>query len=741
MNEKNTRKYIAVVIYILLTAALLIYFNKKRSEEYSYSYDFNRFSLDAGTRPEDGSYLSIDESSGFSNVFSASPGTQLRSGDYLLSIDYSSDSDNTVHYAANSNTEDYVTLPAGQDNITVPFSVWPSSDNFRIWLIYKGAGTLTINNISLSSSRPIYTDYEYFMLVTVLIALLLPVLITILKKHFKFGREQWIISGILSTVCILVSFPAFYDHIWMGTDTRPHLMRIDGVSTAITAHRIPTVIYSNYCNDYGELSCIYPDKFLYLPGLLRKFGVSLLASHGTMLIIINAAALLIMFFCTRLITGSAKASLISAVIYCFFPYRMYVMYGGGQAFGMGLSMLFFPVIFASMYDIFFLKGKRWYLLSIGVTGLLFSHILSLALGIIICTITALFCIIISIVKRHERNIREPLLSIIKAALLTAVLGLSTIVPFLYYYGSGLNTKSMKLDFFASFKPLISDLISGNGVYHLILLAVCILLVVIKKAGKHIYCRYLLIAGFVLYFMSTKLFPWGLIKKIGFIADKLGMFQFAERFMLAGTAAISLGIGMLISDMMQASKASSADAKDAPSSAFRINPAMTALMIFCVIAGVYTAYQQTSACDISVYDRATGDIYYKQIGYLPAGSKVEYYQSNVPNCYDWDSVNNIAYIKNGTSIHYEYTCLTDDNYMEFPLFYYKGYEAHDANGNPLPIMISDHNRITIGLVKSNEPQVIDIEFKMHPAFRVCALISLIGLLGLITFPFRPFRRRA
>ncbi len=729
---KNKKMLIAVVIYAVLILSLIAFFNKLRVKEYEYTYNFSDFSVDAGCIDEAGN-LFINEASAYSGVFSATRGTQLRSGDFTLTVRYHSAGTNVLHYAANSNCEKYIDLPENLSEITEHFSVWPASDNFRIWLIYKGSGDLSIESITLSSTKPLFIDYDYFMILTAVLGLLIPVIIGILVRKRVFGCEQWIAAGVMAVLSVVVSFPVFYDHIWMGVDTRPHLMRIDGVATAITARRFPTIIYDNYCNNYGEISCIYPDKFLYLPGLLRKCGVSLIASQGTALYLINTAALVVMYLCARYFTHSVKASLFAAVLYCFVPYRIYVMYGGGQAFGMGIAMLFFAPLFTALYDVFLAEGKRWYLLSFAMAGFIWSHVLSMALAVIMCFITAAFCIIVLIVQgRIKENIKRLIVTLCKSVALFLIFGLSTLVPFVYYHSKGLNLSTMRLPFLSSLYPLYDDYLRENGQYHILLFLVCIFVFVIcirAKRKTDIYCRFLLAGGFILFVMSTKLFPWKLFyNSIPFVAAKLDMFQFAERFRLAGTAAMCLGFGILYKDVEAVLKR-------------KAHYAAVIIMLICVYIGCRTAYIQISLCDTCVFDRMTGDIYYKQIGYLPTGSEVSYYESNVPNCGDWDSVENISYIKNGTSIHYEYRCSSDGNYMEFPLFKYAGYHAYDAGGNELEIINSDHNRILINLVKGNDPQVIDIVFRVHPLFTVCAVISLLTVILSCFFIIRSMARES
>ncbi|MBR5407096.1 MAG: hypothetical protein IK111_05550 [Lachnospiraceae bacterium] len=718
--------YVCAFIYIIAFILLLIYFNRMRHTEYEYSYDFTDFSVDAGCIDEAGS-LFVDESSGFSGVFSATPGTQLLSGDYTLTVSYHSSGTNELHYAGNSNCDKYVSMPEGVSEITERFSLWPASDKFRIWLIYKGSGELRIDSIRISSDKPLLTDYEYFMFLTVLFGVLIPLVIAFFYKRLSFDREQWFAAGIMAVLSVVASFPIFYDYIWMGVDTRPHLMRVDGISTAISARRFPTIIYDNYCNDYGELSCIYPDKFLYLPALLRKFGVSLITSQGTMLFIINAAAILSMYFCAKYFTRSVRASLISAIVYCFVPYRIYVMYGGGQAFGMGISMLFFAPLFVGLYDVFFENGEKWYLIALSMAGFLCSHILSFVLAIVICFGTAVFCAVVILIKHSfKERILGIAVSLLKAVGLFLILGMSTIVPFVYYNNKGINLSKMSLDFLQCIHTLYEDFVCENGIYHILLFVICVIMLFCSRKGRtdderggyrYIYGRFLLAAGWLLFVLSTRLFPWKIIASFPRIYGLLNMFQFAERFRLAGMPALCLGGAMLYKSISGSAKKN-------------LTYITSAVLLVFIYLGLHTAYYQISYCDVCVFDRMTGDIYYRQLGYLPPGTEMDYYESSVPNCGDWDSVENISYIKNGTSIHYEYKCSSEGNYIEFPLFKYVGYHAYDAAGNELLIKMSDHNRILIDLTKSDEPQVIDVVFKMHPAFRICAVISLLGTLFLL-----------
>lgn len=732
MNKKRTVTCFAIIIYLFLLFLILFYFNGKRAEEYFYTYDLSGFNLDAGVITDDG-FIKIDQSSEFGGCFASSAFGQYRSADYTMTIGYSCDFDQQVHLYANSNFDSYIWLPATQNEVITNFSVWPSSSVFSIKFEYGGVGDFVINSINISANRPLYLDYEYYMILTAILGILIPFAVIYLTKKKGYKKEEWATVGILSMACIIVNYPLVkHPYLWLGTDMRPHLMRIEGVSKSIEARLFPTLIYSNYCNDFGELSCMYPDKFLYLPGLLRNRGVSLISSYLTSHVLINLATVAIMYFCAKYLTKSRKAAVVAAVLYCFIPYRMYVFYNGAQTLGNGLAMMFFPVVFTALYDIFFMEGRKWYLLSVGMAGIFCSHILSLILSVIICIITVIFCEIV-LIRRGEgadRN-KRIWIDIVKSVAIFLVVGLSTIVPFMYYYFQGLSTENMFLRFMDSLGSFGSNFLSENGIYHLLLIALSIVLLIMqrkKKSGLYgAYCAFLLILGAVLFWCSTNAFPWGIFVKIPFIEKCLNMFQFGERFMLAGCSALCLGFAMLVKPFAEDGK--------------KYVPAIliSALAVFTLI-GIFKIENCYDRCDVLEKDRMVGNIYYRQLGYLPKGTDITYYESATPNCGDWSSVENISYVKNGTSIHYEYICHSDDNYIEFPLFNYSGYKAYDGRGNELEIINSDHNRIQIKLIKGDNPEVIDVAYKEKGIFKVCAVISLLGTVLLYLYIFINYRKQ-
>lgn len=745
--KRRLKIIIILAIYILGVASALFFLNRKRAQEYTYQTDLGFYTVNVGEILPDSNSLHIDESFEYNGEFAFSPGIQLRTGEYDVTVSYHATGDNKVHLSANANYEEYVDLPADQTAVTARMIVYPSWDDCRIWLIYNGTGDLTIDSIVINSSdRPLYTDYEYFMIVTALFGIMLPLLVYYLAKKKGYTRPDWIRTGILAILAALVNFPVFYGYLWLGVDMRPHLMRIDGVSMCIEAHRIPTIIYPNYCNGYGELSCIYPDKFLYLAGLLRNRGVSLLATYDTMHVLVNVAAIIIMYKCVKYITGEDIPAFVSAVLFTFIPYRLYVVGEGSQTLGNGLAMIFLPLVFTGLYDIFFVKGRKWYLLSIGMAAIACSHILSIALAVIVCVIVAVFSAILLAISRKKAagevdggTMGNSLGCITNKLLISIgvfiVVTLSMTVPFVYYYSQGLNMGKMSLDFLESINTFSKDFLEENGIFHILaLVAVVALIIGLKRSGfgfRSIYarfCAFMLVMGFGFFWMSTCLFPWGIFRNIRFIYSKLCMLQFAERFMIVGNAALAMGIGMLFGIFIKNVKVTAL-----------IKVLTVAGLAVTVFLGCRLTYYGIASCETLIPDRMSGSFYYRQLGYLPPGTEISYYESPTPGLNDWDNVENISYTKVGTDVHYVYRNAFAGNFIELPLFYYAGYHAYDAKGTELPIRMSETNRIVVDMETGPDEAAIDVVFKVEPIFYDCAVISSMATLLLFGYIFFEKRR--
>ncbi len=118
----------------------------------------------------------------------------------------------------------------------------------------------------------------------------------------------------------------------------------------------------------------------------------------------------------------------AALLYTCCPYRYTSIYARG-AVGEALAMIFLPLLIAGLYHVLAGQRRKWWMLAIGMTGLLQTHILSMMFGVMLCAIAGI--LFISRVWREKR-----FFEIGKAALMTVLLNLWFLVPFVFYFIRG-----------------------------------------------------------------------------------------------------------------------------------------------------------------------------------------------------------------------------------------------------------------------------------------------------------------
>lgn len=179
---------------------------------------------------------------------------------------------------------------------------------------------------------------------------------------------------------LLSSLPIFFKNnaIVQGHDINFHLKRILGVVDNINILKT-SPIYYNYLNHFGYGNGLfYPDIFLYIPAILYKLGISIINSYKIFIFIINILSIISIKVCLKHITKNENATKIGMILYATSLYRFTDMYLRG-ALGESLTFIFLPLIIIGLYKIFYDNYKEGYYLTIGLVGIMLSHIITLYL--------------------------------------------------------------------------------------------------------------------------------------------------------------------------------------------------------------------------------------------------------------------------------------------------------------------------------------------------------------------------
>lgn len=204
-----------------------------------------------------------------------------------------------------------------------------------------------------------------------------------IKKH-----QNLLILLFLITVFIIV--PLVFLRLPSGHDYKYHMGRIYQISQNITHGKWFAPLYYGQINGYGYASPLfYGDVLLHLPAVLVVLGLTVEQALRSYIVLCLSSTALVSYFCAKAITKSSTSALISSVLYTFSSY-LCIDYITRVALGEVQAFIFIPVAFFGLYSIICDDKSKWFLLPIGLFGVVISHTLSGAMLAFFFLIFALF---------------------------------------------------------------------------------------------------------------------------------------------------------------------------------------------------------------------------------------------------------------------------------------------------------------------------------------------------------------
>lgn len=293
--------------------------------------------------------------------------------------------------------------------------------------IYHLGGTLEVNNVEVQDSTA-YTDKYWTVGIVLAICLLLYFLLKAKHNARHISDNQIIVAALFGTI-LYSSVPLMNTFLAKTHDLYFHLSRIEGIVVAMQNGDFPMWI-----NMSGEFflgysnPALYPQLFLYIPAFFAYFGMSLMNAYKLFVVIINVATAIISYHCFKKIFNSKRIGLLTSIAYTLCSYRLIDIYSRG-AMGEMLSSVFLPICLYGMYEICVNNESNWIYLTIGITGVLSSHVLSTVfVGLYLATY-----FVILIPKMWHHKFIKRIIALIKVGITTILINLYFIVPFLHYY--------------------------------------------------------------------------------------------------------------------------------------------------------------------------------------------------------------------------------------------------------------------------------------------------------------------
>ena len=706
--------------FALAAAILLLYM----TDESTTPVTVTAKNLTKSAGEQEDTAVVINSDSEYSGDFLKSGNYLLDKGVYTLGIAYNTDSDtNSLTLYDNGVRRGTYTLNPNVTYDEFTFELEKTSQDFTYTLSFGGEGTLRIYSVTLIPEGRFYND-TFFLIVCVTAVFLAAALICAYyrKKGYPAGKRYTLF--LLLGIGLAASLPYLNTGLDWAIDLCYHLIRIEGIKDGLLAGQFPVVIYPEAMHGNGYLNCMYPNTLLYIPALLRICGVSMADSFKFLMIVCNFATVFLTYHCARTLGGNRKAALLAALLYSCCPYRFTNLYARG-AIGEFLAMTFFPLLFTGLYHVLIGDRKKWGYLALGMTGLLQTHILSV-------TLAGIFCVLFGLLYVRQVIAEKRLIEIAKAAVVSVLLNIGFLVPFVdFYKNENLWQSALDIGTFQEYTMNLSGLLGmqTTGDYHILTLgiplAVCAfiaLAVLICENRKDSFILCLTVLGIVLLYMMTNFFPGRAMMELPVFNLILSKVQFAWRLL----GPVSLLFALAGSICLFRSKVLSS-----------YTPAIcVVLAALCLLSASRFrdedfAYSD-KACTIGHEAKLTG---------IPKGANtvVYPYEWRLKNTLDGGITTDIimmdesavqieSFERQGTTTELSYTAFGPGQYADLPIQYYMGYEAVDEKGEQIPLETGYNNKIHVLLNGDGNPHKITVFYRVPVSYTLSAWISILTAIG-------------
>ena len=358
-----------------------------------------------------------------------------------------------------------------------------------------------------------------------------------LKKKKYTNQTIILISFLISMVSILPMF-FFRDKLY-GDDIVFHINRLLSLDTV---WKSPINFTTN--GGTGQLiNTFYPWLTYYPTFIIYKLTQSVFVAWMSFQFLVRFVTCLLSFYGLRLLKYSDKQVMIFSTFYLFSGYFLHNSYYRA-AVGETLAMIFLPLVFVGVRLITFGDCKKWWILTLGMLGLVYSHVLSVLLasvGIFFAVVTSFWI---------WDNKKERVLGFLKATLVTLSMSLAFFVPMIEQF------KYVTLR--TTFKPLLSktalsladnwELILKSdlrtpSVNLLYILGLVLSLIFTKRFVKVGEARIYLFISLILAFLTLKSFPWQFLQ-----ASPVSNLQFPWRLWSFALLFFSLALANILKNM-------------------------------------------------------------------------------------------------------------------------------------------------------------------------------------------------
>lgn len=545
-------------------------------------------------------------------------------------------------------------------------------------------------------------------------------------KHFWF---------FLSVLLILASYMIYaYNPIgeYPGWDYYFHIMRFEALINALKDGTFPSYIDYNAATGYGYLcKTFYPDPILIPFAAVGLFTGSYIA-YQVMIFTLTVLCGIFTYKTINTIYKNTFVAGLGAILYTFSIYRLYDLFHRA-ALGESISFTFFPLVILGLYYIIKGNYKKWYILSIGFSLIIFSHVISSVLTFVTLLIIALIYFK-SLLKEPKRIIYLLVSGIATLLIVSYFLWpmLEQMASNTFYYqtnsnlfprDTALGLKNIFLGITCGINYGPNAIFVGTG----FILTILILLRIFVKSDKSAASRSIdigVLIGIFYIFCASRFFPWGY-----FPFSKLNFIQFPWRLYKYTTYFFAVGGAYYIFLIFRSNK-----------KRFFAGSVVVLLTVFTMYthSNDYRSIQSTHLHDYLKAPAIINGFYLFGAEYVPSKvPSIEYIakrgSDSITTNYDNTAISNFS--RNRGKISFDITASKPES-IELPLLYYKGYAAN-LNGKELEVKESTKGLVQIPVEQSGR---VEVFYKGTTIQKVSYYITLVSILILCIYICLQRRKR-
>ena len=541
---------------------------------------------------------------------------------------------------------------------------------------------------------------------------------------------------------IILCSPITVNGFFKTHDGTSHLSRIYNTVAGLKDWQMPSIIVSNFVKGFGySWNLFYPPLSAYLGAVFYFLCGSYIGSLKLLIIFTIFGSEFTMYKLMKNVAGK-KVGVISSLIYVSAPYFLtdiYLRYALGEI----MTLFFMPILLYGLYNIFYQDGKKNYYLTIGVVGVVLSHILS---ALFVAAIIFAFCLfqvkVLFNSKQKNRIWKNLIVNCVFVILISAFFYLPFIESkfstnyVVFNYGSMGDIKNLVKNSTYFYQLLFSkyqfgySTNLGDGIatemsfnigFPIIISLIFTPFAYSKVHNKKLYL-FTIIIGILCMWMSTNLFPWSITPKF------LSIIQFPWRFLLITTICFSIIAGVnIVKIIVQVDR--------------RHLLVIVSILLICSYQFFSNTIIFDEKYDISyltkidqLYSFYSGNYYCASYEYLPSKVKYDYLMNRTSGVIVLSGKTEIKNEKKLNNIMtFEVINKSNKTTLELPYIYYLGYTIK-LNGKTIKYSESENGFISINL-KNVSKGKIEVKYSGSFIMKTSVIISITGLLGFIYYIFK------